>query len=255
LTLRRGALPMAAVHRVVHGRRAPRFGLAMTLVVALAAAGNAATNLLLPAALYVPAALLIALLAVLIAVRIGGCDARDLGLADEHLGRGLRHGAAAMAVVAGLLVVGAALPATRELFADRRVDEHSVAALLYATLVRIPFGTALLEETLFRGVLLGLGLRRWSPRVAVAWSSALFGLWHVLPAGGLSGYNPVLADALHGPTGRPVVTAAAVAATALAGGCFCWLRLRAGSLLAPVMLHVATNSFAYAVAWGLLRGR
>jgi uncharacterized protein len=224
----------------------------MALVVALAAAGNAATNLLAPAVLYVPTALVVAVAAVLIAVRLGGCDARDLGLARADLGRGLRQGAVAMAVVAGLLAVGVALPATRELFADRRVDEHSVAALLYATLARIPLGTALLEETLFRGVLLGLGLRRWSRRVAVAWSSALFGLWHVLPAGGLSGYNPVVADAVHGPAGRLVVTAAAVAATALAGLVFCWLRLRAGSLLAPVMLHAATNSIAYAAAWVVL---
>jgi membrane protease YdiL (CAAX protease family) len=224
----------------------------MALVVALAAAGNAATNLLAPAALYVPTALVVAVVAVLIAVRLGGCDARDLGLARADLGRGLRHGAVAMAVVAGLLAVGVALPATRELFADRRVDEHSVAALLYATLVRIPLGTALLEETLFRGVLLGLGLRRWSRRVAVAWSSALFGLWHVLPAGGLSGYNPVVADAVHGPASRLVVTAAAVAATALAGLVFCWLCLRAGSLLAPLMLHAATNSVAYAAAWVVL---
>ena len=224
----------------------------MALVVALAAAGNAATNLLVPAALYVPTAFLVALLAVLVAVRVGSCGARDLGLAAADLGGGLRLGAVAMAVVAGLLVVGAALPATRELFADRRVDEHSVAALLYATLVRIPFGTVLLEETLFRGVLLGLGLRRWPRRVAVAWSSALFGLWHVLPSGGLAGYNPVVADLLDGPAGRLAVTAAAVAATALAGVVLCWLRLRAGSLLAPVMLHVATNSLAYAAAWVVL---
>jgi len=224
----------------------------MALAVALAAAGNAATNLLVPAALYVPAALLVALLAVLVAVRVGGCGARDLGLAAADLGGGLRLGAVAAAVVAGLLVVGAALPATRELFADRRVDEHSVAALLYVTLVRIPLGTALLEETLFRGVLLGLGLRRWPRRVAVAWSSALFGLWHVLPSGGLGGYNPVVADLLHGPAGRLGVTTAAVAGTALAGVVFCWLRLRASSLLAPVMLHVATNSLAYAAAWVVL---
>jgi membrane protease YdiL (CAAX protease family) len=224
----------------------------MALVVALAAAGNAAINLLVPAALYVPAAVLVALLAVLVAVRVGGCGARDLGLAAADLGGGLRLGAVAMALVAGLLLVGAALPATRELFADRRVDEHSVAALLYATLVRIPLGTVLLEETLFRGVLLGLGLRRWPRRVAVAWSSALFGLWHVLPSGGLSGYNPVVADLLHGPAGRLAVATAAVAATALAGVVLCWLRLRAGSLLAPVMLHVATNSLAYAAAWVVL---
>jgi uncharacterized protein len=49
------------------------------------------------------------------------------------------------------------------------------------------------------------------------------------------------------------VTAAAVAASALAGVVFCWLRLRSGSLVAPVMLHTATNSLAYATAWALLR--
>jgi uncharacterized protein len=236
----------------VAGRATPRPGLAMALVVALAAAGNAATNLLVPDALYVPAAVLIASLAVLVAVRVGGCGARDLGLAAADLGGGLRLGAVAMAVVAGLLLVGAALPAGRELFADRRVDEHSVTALLYATLVRIPLGTALLEEILFRGVLLGLGLRRWPPRVAVAWSSALFGLWHVLPAGGLAGYNPAVAGLLQGGAGRLAVTVAAVAGSAVAGVVLCWLRLRAGSLLAPAMLHVATNSFAYAVAWAVL---
>jgi uncharacterized protein len=224
----------------------------MALVLALAAAGNVATNLLLPAALYVPAAVVVASVAVLVAVRVGGCGARDLGLASADLGAGLRLGVAAMAVVAVLLAVGASLPATRELFADRRVQEHSVAALLYATLVRIPLGTALLEETLFRGVLLGLGLRRWPTPVAVAWSSALFGLWHVLPSGGLAGANPAVAGLSHGPAGRLAVTAAAVAASALAGVVFCWLRLRAGSLLAPALLHVATNSLAYAAAWLLL---
>jgi membrane protease YdiL (CAAX protease family) len=224
----------------------------MALVVALAAAGNAATNLLVPAALYVPTAILVAALAVLVAVRVGGCGARDLGLAPADLGAGLRLGAAAVAVVAVVLAVGAALPATRDLLADRRVDEHSLAALLYATLVRIPLGTALLEETLFRGALLGLGLRRWPPRVAVAWSSGLFGLWHVLPSGGLAGYNPAVAGLLLGPPGRLAVTSAAVAATVLAGVVLCWLRLRSGSLLAPAMLHVATNSFAYAAAWLVL---
>jgi membrane protease YdiL (CAAX protease family) len=48
------------------------------------------------------------------------------------------------------------------------------------------------------------------------------------------------------------VTAAAVAASALAGVVLCWLRLRAGSLLAPAMLHAATNGLAYAAAWLVL---
>jgi membrane protease YdiL (CAAX protease family) len=230
-----------------------RFGLALALVLTLAVAGNAAINLLIPPPLYVPAALLLALLAVLDAVRVGGCDARDLGLDREQLGHGLRLGAAAAALFALVLVVGAALPATRDLFTDRRVDPHSVTLLLYHTLVRIPLGTVVLEETLFRGVLLGLALRRWTPPVAVAFSSVLFGLWHLLPARGVSGFNPVVATATQGTLRQVLVILLAAAATALAGAVFCWLRLRARSLAAPAMLHLAGNSLAYLLAWTVLR--
>jgi uncharacterized protein len=230
-----------------------RFGLALGLVVALAVAGNAATNLLLPSPLYVPAALLLAVVAVLVAVWVGGCNARDLGLDREQLGRGLRLGAAAAAVLVVVLIVVAALPATRDLFADRRVDQHSVTLLLYHTLVRIPLGTVVLEETLFRGALLGLALRRWSPPVAVAFSSVLFGLWHLLPARGVSGFNPVVATATQGTLRHGLAIILAVAATALAGAVFCWLRLRARSLAAPAMLHLASNGLAYLLAWTVLR--
>jgi membrane protease YdiL (CAAX protease family) len=230
-----------------------RLRLTLALVVALAVAGNAAMNLLIPPPLYVFVALLLAVLAVLVAVRVGGCDAGDLGLDREDLGRGLRLGAAAAAILAVVLAVGAALPATRDLFADRRVDQHSMTLLLYHTLVRIPLGTVVLEETLFRGVLLGLALRHWSPRVAVAFSSVLFGLWHLLPARGVSGFNPVVATATQGTLRHVLLIVLAIAATALAGAVFCWLRLRARSLAAPAMLHLAGNSLAYLLAWTVLR--
>ena len=45
----------------------------------------------------------------------------------------------------------------------------------------MPFGTVLLEEVGFRGALHGL-LGRATAGTATAVSSALFGLWHVLPA-------------------------------------------------------------------------
>jgi membrane protease YdiL (CAAX protease family) len=234
------------------GTRA-RFGLALALVVALAAVGNAATNVVIPPPLYVPTALLLALLVILVAVRVGGCSARDLGLDREHLGHGLRLGAAAAAVLAVVLAAGVVLPATRDLFADRRVDPHSVTLLLYHTLVRIPLGTVVLEETLFRGVLLGLALRRWSPRAAVAFSSVLFGLWHLLPARGVSGFNPLVAAATQGALPHVLPIVLAVGATALAGVVFCWMRLRTGSLAAPAVLHLAGNSLAYLLAWIVLR--
>jgi len=41
-------------------------------------------------------------------------------------------------------------------------------------------------------------------------------------------------------------------ATFAAGLAFCWLRIRSGSLLAPAMAHLATNSVALVVAWLVL---
>ena len=53
--------------------------------------------------------------------------------------------------------------------------------------MRIPLETALAEEIIFRGVLLGLGLRT-RPRLgAVVSSSIWFGLWHVYPTLGSIG--------------------------------------------------------------------
>jgi uncharacterized protein len=161
----------------------------------------------------------------------------------------------ALALVVALAVAGNAATnsATRELFADRRVDPRSVPLLRYHTLVRIPLGTVALEETLFRGVLLGLALRRWSPRAAVAFSSVLFGLWHPLPARGVAGFNPMVAAATQGSLRQVLSIVLAVAATALAGAGLCWLRRRARSLAAPAVLHLAGNSLAYLLAWTVLR--
>jgi membrane protease YdiL (CAAX protease family) len=41
----------------------------------------------------------------------------------------------------------------------------------------------------------------------------------------------------------------AVLVTSVAGLAFCWLRLRSGSLVAPVLAHAATNGLALTVAW------
>jgi membrane protease YdiL (CAAX protease family) len=129
----------------------------------------------------------------------------------------------------------------------------SVAVVAYLALVRVPLGTVLVEETLFRGVLLGLGLTRWSPRLAVAASSVAFGLWHILPARQVTSFTPATEAMAGDPAGRAVGVAAAVAGTALAGLVFCWLRLRSRSLLAPALAHWACNGLGYTLAFLVLR--
>jgi uncharacterized protein len=227
---------------------------AWALVLAVAVAWNLAANLWLPRALYVPGALVTAAALATVAVRVGGLRRAELGLGRGDLGRGLVFGLAAAAAIAAVLAAGAAWPATRGLFEDRRAEDASAAAVLYLALVRVPLGTVVVEETLFRGVLLGLALRRWPAEAAAALSSAAFGLWHLLPARQVTSFNPVT-DALAGdPLTRAVGVAAAVAGTALAGLVFCWLRLRSGSLLAPALAHWATNGLGYALAAAVLAG-
>jgi membrane protease YdiL (CAAX protease family) len=192
------------------------------------------------------AALLVAL------ARREGCSWTALGLGRESLGSGLRWAGALVAAVLLGYLVAVALPPTRQAFADTRATSLSGAALLWHLLVRIPLGTALLEEVAFRGVVYAMVERRRGVRAAVVGSSLLFGLWHVLPSLGLRRANAAVADVLgSGPAGAVV---AAVAATTLAGVVFCELRRRSGGLLAPFALHWALNTLGLLVAWLVFAG-
>lgn len=187
------------------------------------------------------AALLVAL------ARRDGCSWTALGLGRESLGPGLRWAGALVAAVLLGYLVAVALPPTRQAFADTRATSLSGATLLWHLLVRIPLGTALLEEVAFRGVVYAMVERRRGVRAAVVGSSLLFGLWHVLPSLGLRRTNAAVADVLgSGPAGAVV---AAVAATTLAGVVLCELRRRSGGLLAPFALHWALNALGLLVAW------
>ena len=114
--------------------------------------------------------------------------------------------------------------------------------------MRIPFGTALAEEVLFRGALLGLFLLHHRPRTAVILSSLAFGLWHVLPTLHSVTTNQAAAEAATSTASKLGVVAGTVVVTTVAGIAFCWLRRRSGSLLAPWMAHTGINTFAFTAA-------
>jgi membrane protease YdiL (CAAX protease family) len=158
-------------------------------------------------------------------------------------------------VVALVLMVGAALPLTRAAFRDSRYHLGWGDALLTA-FVLIPVGTVLVEEIAFRGVLWGL-LRRWiGTPLATAVSSALFGLWHVLPSLGLAADNQAISSTIgRGRSGQVVTVLGTVLFTALSGVVFCELRRRSGSVLASAGLHWAVNGLSVLAAaavwaWG-----
>ncbi len=181
--------------------------------------------------------------AALAAATLGGLTAADLGVGrgrwlPGRLGSGLAAGA-----VAGWLLI-AAVPATRPLLDDNRVAGLDRRAVTYQALIRIPVGTALWEETAFRGVLQA-ALRRVMPgTAAILVTSGLFGAWHIRPTVQALRVNGLAEDRRRALAG----TLAGVAGTAAGGVLLSWLRERTGRLAAPVLLHAAVNSGALIAA-------
>ena len=189
----------------------------------------------------------------LVLARRDGCSWSDLGLGGRDARTGLRWGAVLAGAVLVLDLVAAQLPLTREAFADTRATALSGGAVLWHVLMRIPLGTALLEEVAFRGVLYAMLARRSGVRAAIAGSSLLFGLWHVLPSIGLREANAAVADLVGtGSAGTVVTVVGAVLGTAIAGVVLCELRRRSGSLLAPFVLHWSLNGSGLVLAWAAL---
>lgn len=213
-------------------------------VVLVAALYNVAENLWVSGALAVPLGLAGTAI-VLVIARSAGVTWDQLGLARHRAARGLAIGSIVSAAILAGIVVGVALPWLRPLFEVDGVAEASTFERFYRPLVRIPFGTALFEEVLFRGVLLALFLRRASPIVAATASSLLFGCWHVLPAVVSIDESTFLAGVTGSTAGLTVVVAGVVIATGLAGLAFCWLRFLGNSVIAPCVVHAAANSLAY----------
>jgi membrane protease YdiL (CAAX protease family) len=178
--------------------------------------------------------------------------ARELGTERSRAGAGLRWGAGALAVVAAVVLTAASVPALHGILADDRVDVGA-DAMLVQVLVTIPLGTVVLEELAFRGLLLGLLRRVTTTGRAVLVGSVAFGLWHIASALASARTNPALAGVSSSGAGLATTVAATVLTTTVAGAIFCWLRLRSGSLLAPAIAHVSTNSVAFAVAWAVAR--
>ncbi|MFE7276560.1 CPBP family intramembrane glutamic endopeptidase [Streptomyces sp. NPDC057623] len=222
--------------------------------VAVLAAANLLNNWLARGpALYV--AVCVSATAVLLLIaRWDGLTPAGLGLDAAAVRKGLRWAPVLAGVVLLVLVLLLAVPAGREAFRDARAADLSVGRLLWVTLVRVPLGTVLLEETAFRGVLWAMIRRRRGTAWATAVSSLLFGLWHLMPSRGVNRSNAAVASVFgDGPAGVAPTVAAAIAATAVAGVVLCELRRRSGSLLPPMALHWAVNSLGYAFAWAAAR--
>ncbi len=176
--------------------------------------------------------------------RAAGVSWAGLGLGRGELGGGLRTGMAAGGCAAAVVLAGVALPATRGFFADERAAQTAAGRGLAAELVRITCAAVPPEELTYRSALLGLRLGNGPQVGAVAWSSVLFGLSHIQPTLSTMSQTAVGQHLAHRPLRRAAFVAGNVMATSAAGAVFAWLRLRSGSVLAPLVAHAAVNDSA-----------
>jgi membrane protease YdiL (CAAX protease family) len=209
------------------------------IVVAIALIDIAA-NVLTPEDAKVPVKLAIAFAFVAWARWVAHFSWEDLGLGRAQAREGLRIGAIALLAIGVIIALLVAVPWTRSYFDSHSVARDSSSQHVLQPVVFIPLGTVVFEELLFRGVLLAALLRVTTRWYAIGANAVLFGLWHIPPA---------LNDA-SGKSGAATfgVVIGTIAATAFAGAVFAWLRVRSGSVVAPMLAHLATNSFAYAAA-------
>jgi uncharacterized protein len=216
-------------------------GLAVAVTVVILAVVNVVDVLVPHASLVVAPVCAAGLLGL---ARLAGLSWAELGLGPGTWRRGFAWAGAIIGIVALVLAAGAALPLTRDAFRDSRYH-LSLGGALLTSFVLIPIGTVLLEEVAFRGVLWGLLRRVGGTVMATAVSSALFGLWHILPSLGLATDNEAIGSAVgQGRSAQVITVAGTVLFTAGSGVVFCELRRRSGSLLAPAALHWAVNGLA-----------
>ncbi|MGB7979458.1 MAG: CPBP family intramembrane glutamic endopeptidase [Candidatus Nanopelagicales bacterium] len=162
---------------------------------------------------------------------------------------GFVWGAAAIGIVTVGMALGVAIPRLHPLFADERIMGSSGARVAHKSLIEVPLGTVLLEEIVFRSVLLGLLTNLYGTVVGVIGSAFLFGLWHILPALEMHGARSMtngLGDGWWAKLGTVLVT---ILATGAAGVLFAMLVVWSGSILAPMGLHWATNGPGSIAAW------
>jgi membrane protease YdiL (CAAX protease family) len=219
---------------------------AEAVLLGLLAGHNWVSNRALSRWGYVPGGLAAGMAAVWLSRR-GGATREELGLEAQRMGNGIRVGAIASTLAIGTIGAAVAMPRTRRLFVDERARHPSGAALVYEMAVRIPIGTAVGEELLFRSALLGLSLSRRSWGASVAWSSTLFGLWHVVPTIATLPGSAALAE-MSVQRGRGAAVASAVVVTTVGGVVFAELRRRSGSIVAPILLHATLNVVAFAAS-------
>src|SRR5580765_3095747 len=140
-------------------------------------------------------------------VALAGVSLDELGLSFNHIIRGL---------LVGLVVISVGFFITAVYLKVRRRQLGKISP--YEIYVRIPLGTALAEEVIFRGSLLALLLHFYSSGPALVISSFIFGLWHLLPSEMANWAHTNMPSRVSRKNHRKLISASATVLFTFAGG-------------------------------------
>ncbi|MGV0851908.1 Rv0804 family intramembrane glutamic endopeptidase [Mycolicibacterium phlei] len=155
-----------------------------------------------------------------------------LGLRPPSLWSGLRHGLAAGGVLAAAIAATTLIPSVRRGMAARELPDKPLRWML----LDIPVGTVWPEEVAYRATLGTTAETAFPGPRGRLLQAVAFGLWHIMDA--RITRNPVLGTVL---------------ITGVGGWAFGWLHARSGSLLAPMLAHLAVNESAALAALAVQR--
>lgn len=172
-----------------------------------------------------------------------GLNLEQMGLALDKILPGFIIAVIAVVIIVFLTSIVATIPFLRRFFLGDNLAHASGKLITYEATIRVPFGTALIEEVLFRGVFLGLLLQHNSTVMAILISAVIFGLWHIFPTIAMLEDNQILARANKDLKRRKYGSIIGVViVTASAGIAFAWLRVISNSIVAPWLVHWSINS-------------
>jgi len=166
-----------------------------------------------------------------------GLSCSDIGLGAVFSNNGVIYGIIVGLVVAAILFVGINLLRINiPFFSSYEADANNIGDLFYRLLLKIPFGTVLLEEFAFRGLLIsllfsyGLGSNQ-----CVLISSAIFGLWHI-------GFILRTVPRVQLFKVKGIITAFGILVIGFIGSLiFGFLRIKTDNLLSPILVHWIIN--------------
>lgn len=166
----------------------------------------------------------------------------EVGISRQAVYSGIR---VALPFMIAIIISGLSLYFfKKDIFLDSRYKQ-TLADMIIKVLVILPITVVIIEELIFRGVLMAILAQLFDLRFATIVSSLLFGLWHVYSAGGIK------ADSLHLPftVPRVVISVLVILATSMAGLFFAWLRIKNDGIFASILVHWSLNATGVVLAF------